>query len=59
MGGLLNSVIASVTGVDANTLSADLNAAEQYAVAAAEIFALLIVIIVFELAFILFELRAK
>jgi hypothetical protein len=59
VGGLLNSLISSVTGTDPSTLSADLNAGEQYAVLAAEVLTVLLVIMVIELMLILFELRGK
>lgn len=58
MGSLLNTLISSATGVDATALSADVTGAEQYGILAAEVFALMMLVIIIELGLILFELRS-
>jgi hypothetical protein len=54
---LLNSLITSVTGVDANALAAEAEGYEQYAILAAEVFGLALLVIIVELGLILFEVR--
>jgi hypothetical protein len=57
MGSLLNTLISTVTGTDPTSLAAEVTGAEQYALLAAEVFALILVIMMVELGLILFELR--
>jgi hypothetical protein len=54
---MLDSLISAITGTDPTSLAAEVTGAEQYAVLAAEVLTVLLVIMVVELGLILFELR--